>query len=185
YSHRKSLLELVVEGTVADVRQEGGFGPQLERHLDSLLDIEVRGMRATEPQRIQHQHPDAPQFVTGPRGTPLRVGDVPEVPYAEAEHLDFAVRYRQGEHVESGELHRRIGVKDVELSLGTARSGGWRAQLVEDVIEFRADHVERLLARVHREPSLSLHGEHSQVIDAVSMIGVVVREPDRIDTGDV
>ncbi len=118
----------------------------------------------------------------GQAGDVGRVGDGAE---AEAERWDVAVHLRDGLNVEGAVLARNADLAAVG-DAGRPQDGvvaGARL-LLETIAEAAGEAVTG--DRVEVAGHLALHGvgDHAQIVDAVRVVGVVVRVEDAIEVGD-
>ena len=99
---RKLRLQLGVPGLVGQMGEIGAAGAERLRGLDRLGDAQVRRM-GPPPERVEHQHVEAPQAAHARLGDRLHVGDVgqaaepiaedPQVTVLEGERQDLDARH--------------------------------------------------------------------------------------------
>jgi hypothetical protein len=89
---------------------------------------------------------------------------------------------REGEDTkgEPGGLHLIPGVEGGQVDAGRARAGAWLNVLIEDVGESGTELCRMLLRHQHGHRPAAAYGEDAQVVDAVDVVGVHMREEDRI-----
>ena len=134
-------------------------------------------------ERVYDEHARAAEAFDCRGRDAFRVRDVCHRPDAEREHGDRAVRDRDGQDFGSADEKRHIRLDDVRAPL-RFRGPSDRAAVVEDVRELAAQALERFGGAVHRERRVATDGERPEIVDAVGVVGVIMREEHRIDTID-
>ncbi|MEA2761239.1 MAG: hypothetical protein QOD47_523 [Gemmatimonadaceae bacterium] len=138
-------------------------------------------MRGSE-KRVENQDSHATKCSHSFVGQLFRVRYVPEVSDPVAIHRRRPVRHRDRNHIHIANANRLAGDKRMSTTLGLA--GPWQGLdgVVEDVREpscqplhghGRAIHVNRLIVPIR---------ERTNIVDAMHMIRVIVREENRVDT---
>src|SRR5690606_6691894 len=112
------------------------------------------------------------------------VRDVAERAGAKAEHALVAVRHLDRQQLESGDADRLPRLELMELEVRPARAGRRAVRRIEDVVEPPSQESCGLRVRVDGERLAAAPGEDAQVVDAVAVVRVCVREPHRIDVPD-
>jgi len=167
---------------VREVREEGAPRADPLCRRDGLRDREVQRVRLRQ-QRVQHQYLEAHQ--PGERRVRNRFGirEVRHRTHAVAEHRAVAVRQDQCAYRHPRDLRFAVGLERPRGEIGFARPRlGRRA--VEDVVEATLQLGERARRAVHVERSPPPCGEGAQVVDAVDVVGVGVREQHGVDGFD-
>src|SRR2546426_5797457 len=180
---RQARRELRVRHLVREMREEGTSRAQLERDGDGLGNREVQRMRPRE-QRVQHQHLEPRERGAHAFGNRLRVGEVGKRSHAVPEHRTVPVRQRQRAHRYPGDLRFPVRREWMRHELGLARTGLDTHRGIEDVGKPRRELAERRGWAVRGDRGAVLHGDRAQIVDAVHVIGVGVREQHRVDPGD-
>ena len=116
---------------------------------------------------------------SGPRlvGDAVAVGQVGEAADAETENRTAAVPERNRLHFMAPEAERTENAKELELRQPSAL----RRRRIEHVAEHVTDVVERLRVAIARHRAALQRIEPPHVVHAEDVIGVTVREKDRVD----
>ena len=164
---------------VADVGEPRGAGPDPAGGLDRLGHGEVRGMRVIA-QRVEHQHPDALEQRPRLVGNPAAVGQVRERPEPVAENEPRAVLDGHG-HDELVPQAERAGDGERAQARHAAAA---RGALAEDVAEGPAKIGEGGRVAETGDGLALQHVEPPHLVEAEDVVGVAVREQDRVDAGE-
>ena len=151
--------------------------------LHGLLDVEVRGVGPAEPEGVEHQDVHALERLQRRRREALAVGDVAQAAHPEAVHPHRAVGHHHGKEGAAHDLHRRRPrCRSWRRIRGFELPCGGLDVVVEDVPEV-AGHAGPWysVADPRRQVAPPAHREDAQVVDAVDVVRVDVREPDGVD----
>src|SRR5690606_3311365 len=149
-----------------------------------FLHAEVRGVRAAAPECVEHEYAHAPQRVERLLVEPFRARDIAQAARAGAEAALGTVCHRDRQQLEAGGDDRLARLELVHLEVGPTGTGWRMVPRIEDVIEAGAHLPGRDRMCEDGQRPCTLAREHTQVIDAVHVVGMRVREPDRINAAN-
>src|SRR2546423_2292271 len=150
------------------------------RRAHGLGYTQVRGMLRAE-ERVQNENVDAAKSGYCVVGQLFRIGHVAEIANAIAVDRNGSVRDRDRQHVDIADpasLARRYRVS------GSLRlAGAWQRldRIVEDVGKPLGQTCHRIRRTIHLDRHIAPVRERADVVDAVHVIGVIVREKNRVD----
>lgn len=184
HSGWKRVKQFLMPDLMGHVREKGPFGPNGPRCLDRLLHVEVGGVRVPPPKGVEDEDFDPLQGLHGPGWKGLGVGDIPEGPDPEPENRCRSVGHGQRKKLPAQNIQGLEGMEPVETEL---RNGAPRLRvngLIEDIGEPPQEFVMGPFRTEDRHVLLGPEPEDPQVIGPMDMIGMQMREPDRVDMVD-
>src|SRR5690242_11221519 len=113
----------------------------------------------------------------------LGVGDIRERADAIGEDGHWAMWYRHRNDVDVSDRERNVRLDDMSAAFRLRRTGDW-ATVIEDVRELSTQTLERFGGAEHRQGCVAPNRERAKVVDAMRVVGVIVREQHRVDAID-
>ncbi len=165
---------------VAHVREAGPSRRNLGAHFDGFRQREVCRMRGLTKRVHDEEVQPGEQW---PRlvGNAAAVREVRETTYAESEYWPIAMKDRDGHDFLLSDAKRPDDAKELELrKTAAARSCG-----VEHVKKCSPKIVQRGLVGETGHRTLLQLVEPAHIIQSHDVIGVTVREDDRVDAADI
>ena len=164
---------------VGKMNQVCSLGTDGGGHLHRLGDAEM-GRVWPPKQGVEYEDLYAAQPIEGRVGNGLGIRHVPQVPRPIGEHPHRAMR--KGDRFDCGitYLHQIAVANGPSVSFGFGRPGKGTHALVEDVRKALRKAGQHLGFGVHGQRILLPNGDGPYVVDAVNVIGMIVREEHRI-----
>lgn len=177
---RKLPLELGVTGSMRKMCEIGSAGANFFGGGNRLGKTEVRWMGRAE-ERVQHQYANAMKCAQRFVRELLRVSDVAEVSDSVSVDGCGPVRNRHRQNIDITNPEAFARQHAVWASLRLAGSRQRFDRVVENVRESFRQPLHRFGRTVHVDRLIAPVGESADVVNAVNVVRVVVREENRID----
>ncbi len=131
-------------------------------------------------QCVQYKNLHAPVNLNRSVGNTLGIGDVTERPNPVTENLDVTVRQCHGRYLYAADINRYSRLEYAGRPFGFGSSWKCAMVVVENVRKPAGEAVQRILWSVHSKWSIAPKCDGADVVEAMRVIGVVVREKHRI-----
>lgn len=176
---RQARVRLLVAEVVTNVGKPRAFGLQFRDERERLLDIRMRRVRDVA-QRIEDEIIQSAQqsFRTFRDGAEIR--QVSKVAESKTQNRLNSMHRGNRRDVQTKEIEGSVNLS--QLDQGQRASG---LSFFEDVRELSFQYGERVVRCVDRHERLLLKIEWADVVKPHDMVGVTVRENDRIQAVDV
>jgi hypothetical protein len=181
---RKLRSQLRVSGAVGEVREPGLACADLLCHLDGLRDAEMSRMGFAK-ERVDYQNGYATKCAQRFVRQLLGVGYVSQVSNPVAVNRDRTVRNRDRHHLDIPNGEALAGAHVMRPALRLARARQRLDRRVEDVGESFGQSLHRVGRTIHVDRRVTTIRKRADIIDAVDMIGVIVREQNCVDSTNI
>ena len=168
---------------VREMREERAPGTDALCRGDRFRHGQVKRMW-TRQQRAEHQHVESRQGGDDVIGNRLHVRQIRHRAHAIAEDRVISVRQGQRQDRHPDNEHGLSRLEHMRLELRLARSDRHDNRRIEDVGKLRRQLRHRAARAIGRQHRALTDGECAQVVDAMHVVGVRVREQHRVDVID-
>ena len=176
-------LQLSVAGAVREMGEPGLARSDSAGRGDRFRDAEMgRMLRAKE--RVDHENAHAAEFAQSFLRKLLGVGDVSEFTDSVAVNRNRSVRNGDRHHLDIANWKTLAGPDVVRAAFGLARSWKRLGGRVEDVGEPLRESLHRVRRTIHVDRRVAPVREGADVVNAIDVVGVVVREQNGVDSAD-
>lgn len=169
---------------VGHVGQEGELRPHSLGGCTSLLHIKMIGVWMTVPEGIEHQHPHTGQALHHLRRQELGIGDVTKRSDPKPQRTHPSVRDLQGNDVFAEEPDGRVGIDRMKEEFRTCCGLVYRSPRLKNVVKACDQGIVVIGGKIQGEGTPGSHRKDAQVVDAVQVIRMQMRKPDRIHFGN-
>ena len=168
------------------VRQVGEIRPVSTDRIcgaDRLRNAHVRWMKRSE-ERIEHEHFCPDEELDHLVSYDFRVRYVRQGSNAVTENLDRSVRHREWKDLNAGDLRWFPVAKGNRATLRLRGPGERAYRIIEDVGKAARKALESVCRTIHLERCVASARDCTNVVEAVRVVGVIVRIQDSVDSID-